>query len=136
MPVTALKVVKAQRGDRLRCKGWRQESILRMLENNLENAECTERLVVHGGIGKAARNWEIYYALVESLKNLENDETLAVQAGMPVAIFKTHRLAPQSHFVRCYSNSGHSRVQLGRPLSANKQHRALGLNGKRPPSSK
>jgi urocanate hydratase len=95
MPVTALKVVKAQRGDRLRCKGWRQESILRMLENNLENAECTERLVVYGGIGKAARNWESYYAIVESLKNLENDETLAVQAGMPVAIFKTHRLAPR-----------------------------------------
>jgi urocanate hydratase len=90
-----LSVVKAQRGNVLRCKGWRQESILRMLENNLENAERAEDLVVYGGIGKAARNWESFHAIVESLKNLENDETLAVQAGMPVAIFKTHRLAPR-----------------------------------------
>lgn len=90
-----LRSVKAQRGSELRCKGWRQESILRMLENNLENAERAEDLVVYGGIGKAARNWESYHAIVDALKNLENDETLAVQAGMPVAIFKTHRLAPR-----------------------------------------
>ena len=87
--------VKAQRGATLRCKGWKQEVLLRMLENNMENAEKPERLVIYGGIGKCARNWESYHAIVESLMNLENDETLAVQSGMPVAIFKTHRLAPR-----------------------------------------
>ncbi len=97
--------VRAQRGDTLRCKGWKQETLLRMLENNLENAEYPERLIVYGGIGKAARNWESYHAIVESLKNLENDETLVVQSGMPVATFKTHELAPRvvmatTNFVR------------------------------------
>ena len=87
--------VKAQRGPTLRCKGWKQESLLRMLENNMENAEAPERLVIYGGIGKCARNWEIYHAIVDSLLHLENDETLAIQSGMPVAIFKTHRLAPR-----------------------------------------
>ena len=93
--VTILKEVKAERGPTLRCKGWRQELILRMLENNMENAERPENLIVYGGIGKAARNWESYHAIVETLKELENDETLAVQSGMPVAVFKTHRLAPR-----------------------------------------
>ena len=87
--------VKAQRGPTLRCKGWKQESILRMLENNMENAEAPERLVIYGGIGKCARNWESYHAIVDALLNLENDETLAIQSGMPAAIFKTHRLAPR-----------------------------------------
>jgi urocanate hydratase len=87
--------VKAQRGPTLRCKGWKQESLLRMLENNMENAEAPERLVIYGGIGKCARNWESYHAIVDSLKELENDETLVIQSGMPVAIFKTHRLAPR-----------------------------------------
>jgi urocanate hydratase len=87
--------VTAQRGDTLRCKGWKQESLLRMLENNMEVAEKPEQLVIYGGIGKCARNWESYHAIVDSLINLENDETLAVQSGMPVAIFKTHRLAPR-----------------------------------------
>lgn len=87
--------VKAQRGPTLRCKGWKQESLLRMLENNMENAEAPERLVIYGGIGKCARNWESYHAIVASLKELENDETLVIQSGMPVAIFKTHRLAPR-----------------------------------------
>ncbi len=87
--------VRAQRGDTLRCKGWKQESLLRMLENNMENAESPERLVIYGGIGKCARNWESYHAIVKSLKELENDETLVIQSGMPVAIFKTHRLAPR-----------------------------------------
>lgn len=86
--------VKAQRGSTLRCKGWKQETILRMLENNMENAEIPELLVIYGGNGKCARNWESYHAIVESLKKLEEDETLVVQSGMPVAIFKTHRLAP------------------------------------------
>lgn len=87
--------VKAQRGDVLRCKGWKQETILRMLENNMENAEYPELLVIYGGNGKCARNWESYHAIVKSLKELEDDETLVVQSGMPVAIFKTHRLAPR-----------------------------------------
>ncbi len=87
--------VKAQRGPTLRCKGWKQESLLRMLENNMENAEAPERLVIYGGIGKCARNWESYHAIVDALKNLENDETLVIQSGMPVAVFKTHRLAPR-----------------------------------------
>ncbi|MFC7391455.1 urocanate hydratase [Scopulibacillus cellulosilyticus] len=86
--------VKAQRGTTLRCKGWRQESILRMLENNMENAEKPEELVIYGGIGKCARNWESYHAIVKSLKELEDDETLVVQSGMPVAVFKTHKYAP------------------------------------------
>ena len=86
--------VKAQRGPNLRCKGWKQETILRMLENNMENAEKPEELVIYGGIGKCARNWESYHAIVRTLKNLENDETLVMQSGMPVAVFKTHRLAP------------------------------------------
>ena len=87
--------VKAQRGSTMRCKGWKQETILRMLENNMENAEAPERLVIYGGNGKCARNWESYHAIVESLRNLEDNETLVVQSGMPVAIFKTHRLAPR-----------------------------------------
>ncbi len=87
--------VKAQRGSTLRCKGWKQESILRMLENNMENAEVPERLVIYGGIGKCARNWESYHAIVKALKELENYETLVIQSGMPVAVFKTHRLAPR-----------------------------------------
>ena len=87
--------IKAKRGSELRCKGWKQESLLRMLENNLENGEDPSRLIVYGGIAKAARNWESYHAIVHTLKNLENDETMAIQAGMPVAVFKTHRLAPR-----------------------------------------
>ena len=90
-----LQSVTARRGPELRCKGWKQESLLRMLENNMELAEDPERLVVYGGIGKCARNWESYHAIVDALLHLEDDETLAVQSGMPVAIFRTHRLAPR-----------------------------------------
>ena len=95
MPAEVFRHVRAERGPRLRCKGWKQESLLRMLENNLENAEDPSRLIVYGGIAKAARNWESYHAIVDALKNLEDDETLAIQAGMPVAVFRTHRLAPR-----------------------------------------
>jgi len=87
--------VKAQRGSTLRCKGWKQETILRMLENNMENAEKPEELVIYGGIGKCARNWESYHAIVAALKDLGDEETLVVQSGMPVAVFATHRLAPR-----------------------------------------
>ena len=94
MTAEILYSVKAQRGPELRCKGWKQETILRMLENNMENAEIPEMLVIYGGNGKCARNWESYHAIVKSLKELEDDETLVVQSGMPVAVFKTHKYAP------------------------------------------
>lgn len=90
-----LPTILAQRGDVLRCRGWRQESILRMLENTLENAEDPSRLIVYGGAGKAARNWESFHAIVDALKSLDDDHTLAIQGGMPVAVFPTHRLAPR-----------------------------------------
>lgn len=87
--------IRAARGTELRCKGWRQEGILRMLENNLENAEKPEELIIYGGAGKAARNWECFHAIVDALKNLEDDETLIVQSGKPVAVFKTWKNAPR-----------------------------------------
>ena len=76
MKPEVLYSVKAGRGTELRCKGWRQEALLRMLENNMENAEAPERLVVYGGIGKCARNWESYHAIVKSLKEQGRKELL------------------------------------------------------------
>ena len=89
--------IRAPRGNRLSCKGWHQEAAMRMLMNNLdpEVGERPQDLVVYGGSGKAARNWECYYRIVESLKTLENDETLLVQSGKPVGIFRTHPYAPR-----------------------------------------
>lgn len=94
---TTTKTITAPRGTDLNCKGWIQEAAMRMLMNNLdpEVAERPEELVVYGGIGKAARNWQAYDAIVDSLKNLEDDETLLVQSGKPVGIFKTHKNAPR-----------------------------------------
>ncbi|MGE7907421.1 urocanate hydratase [Peribacillus sp. NPDC094092] len=91
------KVIRAPKGNVLTCKGWIQEAAMRMLMNNLdpEVAENPDELVVYGGIGKAARNWECYEAIIESLKNLENDETLLVQSGKPVGVFKTHPQSPR-----------------------------------------
>jgi urocanate hydratase len=91
------KEVRAPRGPQMSAKGWSQEGALRMLMNNLdpEVAEKPEELIVYGGTGKAARNWDCFWALVDSLSNLENDETLAVQSGKPVAVFKTHPDAPR-----------------------------------------
>jgi urocanate hydratase len=85
------------KGAPLTCKGWTQEAALRMLNNNLDPdvAEDPQHLIVYGGSGKAARNWECYHAIVRSLKNLENDETLLVQSGKPVGIFRTHEYAPR-----------------------------------------
>ncbi|MCK4902177.1 MAG: urocanate hydratase, partial [Thermoplasmatales archaeon] len=88
-------VIKATTGRNLRCKAWRQEAILRMLENNLENAEIPEELIIYGGTGKAARSWESYDNIVETLKNLENDETMVIQSGKPVAVFKTWTNSPR-----------------------------------------
>jgi len=103
------RIIKAIRGSNLRCKGWRQEAILRMLENNLENAEIPEELIIYGGTGKAARNWECYDKIVETLKNLEKDETMAIQSGKPVAVFKTWENSPRvvmanSNIVPYWSN--------------------------------
>ena len=86
---------KATTGNKLRCKGWKQEAILRMLENNLENAEIPEELIIYGGTGKAARNWECYEKIVETLETLENDETMVIQSGKPVAVFKTWENSPR-----------------------------------------
>ena len=89
-------VIRAPRGTRLRTKGWKQEAALRMLMNNLdpEVAEPPDDLVVYGGTGKAARDWPSYYAIVRELESLENDETLLVQSGRPVGIFRTLRWRP------------------------------------------
>src|SRR5437879_3946422 len=89
--------IRAPRGRKLSCLGWQQEAALRMLMNNLdpEVAERPEDLVVYGGRGKAARNWDAYRAIVKSLKALEGDETLLVQSGKPVAVFRTHEFSPR-----------------------------------------
>src|SRR4051812_20057861 len=89
--------IRAPRGSKISCKGWHQEAALRLLMNNLdpEVAERPEDLVVYGGTGKAARNWECYDAIVRELKNLGNDETLLVQSGKPVGVFRTHPGAPR-----------------------------------------
>ena len=91
------KKVKAARGLKLSCKGWHQEAALRMLNNNLDHevAEKPDELIVYGGSGKAARNWDAYAAIVKSLKGLGNDETLLIQSGKPVGIFQTHDYAPR-----------------------------------------
>ena len=89
--------IRAPRGLQLSCKGWHQEAALRMLMNNLdpEVAERPEELIVYGGAGKAARNWESYHRIVDTLRRLEDDETLLVQSGKPVGVFKTHSEAPR-----------------------------------------
>jgi len=90
-------IIRAPRGTELSCKGWHQEAAMRMLMNNLdpEVAEDPDNLIVYGGTGKAARNWEAYEAIIRTLKELENDETLLVQSGKPVGVFKTHEWAPR-----------------------------------------
>lgn len=104
------RTVKAARGLKLSCKGWHQEAALRMLNNNLDSevAEDPKNLIVYGGSGKAARNWAAYDAIVKSLKSLSNDETLLVQSGKPVGIFRTHDYAPRvlianSHLVPAWA---------------------------------
>src|SRR6187455_2177533 len=94
---TATRTIRAPRGMALTCKGWPQEAALRMLMNNLDPdvAERPEDLVVYGGSGKAARNWDAFDAIVAELRALEHDETLVVQSGKPVAVFRTHTGAPR-----------------------------------------
>jgi len=100
--------VKARRGKKLVCKGWRQEAILRMLQNNLENAEKPDELIIYGGTGKAARNWDCYDAIVKTLTELDDDETMLVQSGKPVGVFRTTKASPRvltanSHLVPRWS---------------------------------
>jgi len=97
LPVSGPRPVRAPRGSTLRCRGWEQEAALRMLMNNLdpEVAERPEDLVVYGGTGKAARSWDAFDAIVRTLETLADDETLLVQSGKPVAVFRTHADAPR-----------------------------------------
>ncbi len=92
-----MPTVKVPRGTNLTCKNWQIEAAYRMIQHNLdpENAEKPQELIVYGGLGKAARNWDCYYAIIDSLKNLEPDETLLVQSGKPVAVVPTHENAPR-----------------------------------------
>jgi urocanate hydratase len=108
------RTIRAPRGGQLTCKGWHQEAALRCLMNNLDPdvAEKPDQLIVYGGAGKAARNWQSYDALVRELHALENDETLLVQSGKPVAVFRTHEYAPRvlianSNLVGAWANWEH-----------------------------
>src|SRR5213595_4242336 len=94
---TATRTIRAPRGTSLTCKGWPQEAALRMLMNNLdpEVAERPDDLVVYGGTGRAARSWEAFDAIVRELRALGDDETLLVQSGKPVGVFRTHAWAPR-----------------------------------------
>ena len=91
------RLIRAARGAEMSCKGWHQEAALRMLMNNLDPdvAEDPDRLIVYGGTGRAARNWEAFDAIVRSLRELENNETLLIQSGKPVGVFRTHDEAPR-----------------------------------------
>src|SRR5215510_8232215 len=96
-PATSKGPFRAPRGTQISCKGWQQEAALRMLLNNLdpEVAERPQDLVIYGGTGKAARTWEAYDAIVKTLTTLDGDETLLVQSGKPVGVFRTHEWAPR-----------------------------------------
>jgi len=112
--MSSSKSIRAPRGATLNCKGWHQEAALRCLMNNLDPdvAEKPDELIVYGGAGKAARNWESFDAIVRSLLSLENDETLLIQSGKPVGIFRTHEYAPRvlianSNLVGAWANWDH-----------------------------
>jgi urocanate hydratase len=113
---TPARTVRAPRGTEITCKGWHQEAALRMLMNNLDPdvGERPDELIVYGGSGKAARNWECFEAIVRELRRLENDETLLVQSGKPVGVFRTHEFAPRvlianANLVGHWSNWEHFR---------------------------
>src|ERR1043165_4795674 len=97
MTNTSRAAIRAPHGPKLACKGWIQEAALRMLHNNLdpEVAERPEDLIVYGGLGKAARNWEAFDKIVECLRDLEEDETLLIQSGKPVGVLRSHKDAPR-----------------------------------------
>ena len=98
---TLTRPVRARRGLALRCRGWRQEALLRMLENVLEVGERPQDLVVYAAIGKAARDWPSYHMIVETLTRLGDDETLVIQSGKPIGVFKTHPLSPIVVMANC-----------------------------------
>src|ERR671911_816709 len=111
---TSTRLIRAPRGAALSCKGWPQEAALRCLMNNLDPdvAERPDELIVYGGAGKAARNWSSFDAIVRELQALKNDETLLVQSGKPVAVFRTHEYAPRvlianSNLVGAWANWDH-----------------------------
>jgi urocanate hydratase len=99
------RTVRAPRGTALTCKGWHQEAALRMLMNNLdpEVAERPQDLVIYGGSGRAARNWACFEAIVRELQQLGNEETLLVQSGKPVGVFRTHEWANSRAEPTCYA---------------------------------
>src|SRR5213083_554053 len=108
------RTIRAPRGAKLNCKGWHQEAALRCLMNNLDRevAERPDELIVYGGAGKAARNWASFDAIVRELQVLEDDETLLVQSGKPVGVFRTHEYAPRvlianSNLVGAWANWEH-----------------------------
>src|SRR3712207_9261943 len=96
-PAETRRTIRAPRGSEITCRGWQQEAALRMLMNNLDPdvAERPEDLVVYGGTGRAARSWEAFDAIVRALRALASDETLLVQSGKPVGVFRTHPSAPR-----------------------------------------
>lgn len=96
-----MEKITAARGTELRCKGWRQEALLRMLENVLENGENQKELTVYAALAKAARDWNSYHAIVNTLKSLEEDETLVIQSGKPIGIMRTHKYAPIVVMANC-----------------------------------
>src|ERR1700674_4817779 len=123
--MSAKRTIRAPRGSERTCKGWHQEAALRMLMNNLdpEVAENPDQLIVYGGTGRAARRWEAFDAIVGSRTNVENDETLLIQSGKPVGVFRTHDEAPRvlianSNLVGLWSNySEFNRLErLGLPM--------------------
>ena len=108
------RTIRAPRGNKLNCKSWHQEAALRCLMNNLDPdvAEKPDELIVYGGAGKAARNWASFDAIVREFQRLENDETLLVQSGKPVGVFRTHEYAPRvlianSNLVGAWANWEH-----------------------------
>src|SRR5438105_12252961 len=90
------RTIRAPRGTDLSCKGWHQEAAMQMLMNNLDPdvAENPDQLIVYGGTGPAARSWEAFHAIIRSLRELKNDESLLIQSGKPVGIVRTHHHAP------------------------------------------
>ena len=112
--MTSRKTIQAPHGSAISCKSWQQEAAFRCLMNNLDPnvAEKPDELIVYGGAGKAARNWDCFYAIVRELQQLNNDETLLVQSGKPVAVFRTHEYAPRvlianSNLVGAWANWDH-----------------------------
>ena len=107
-----MRNIKAARGETLSCKGWRQESILRMLQNNLENAEKPQELIIYGGTGKAARDWECFDAIIESLRELENDETLLLVGESGVGKSKLIYYLAQETNTPLLNACGHSEITV------------------------